>query len=126
MHHNVPAAQVVPAVPAAQVDPVDSRTVQLVQAVPVVLAGPVVLAVPADPVIPVVQAVQVAVAPVHALARADQRPARSDGLEANLHVAVNPKGPSVKSLTTWKHPRWVVYVCLEEMATASDFHVVPA
>ena len=105
-----------PVDPVVQVDPVDLRIVQLVQAVPV---DPVDLAVPEVPEVPVV------VAPVHALVRADQRPARLDGREASHHVAVSRKGPSVKSLTTWRRPRWVVFVCLEEMAIASDFHAVP-
>lgn len=129
MRHSVPAGQVVPAdpadlvvpaVPADLVVPVDSRIAQLD---PVAQVDPVILVVP---VVPAVPAVPVAVAPVHALVRADQRPARLGGLEASLHVAVNRKGPNVKSLTIWKHPRWVGYVCHEEMATASDFHAVPA
>ena len=116
-------------VPVAQVGRVASQIVQLVPVVPVVL---VVLVVPVDPevlvdlVVPVDPVVRVAVAPVHVQVREEQRLVRLDGQEANLHVAVNLKGPSVKSLTTWKHLRWVEYVCLEEMATVSDFHVVPA
>ena len=128
MRHSVLAAQVVPvdlAVPVAQVDLVDSRIDQLVLVVPVVPAIPVVPVDPVDPVVPVDLAVPVVVAPVHARGRADQQQARLGDLEASLHVAVNQNGPSVKSLTIWKHPRWVGYVCLEEMATASDFHVVP-
>ena len=126
MRHSVPAGQVVPAdpadlvvpaVPADLVVPVDSRIAQLD---PVAQVDPVILVVPVVPAVPVV------VAPVHALVRADQRPARLGGLEASLHVAVNRKGPNVKSLTIWKHPRWVGYVCHEEMATVSDFHAVPA
>lgn len=115
-----------PVGPVVPVDLVDLRIVQLVPAVrvdPAVPVGPVTQVVPVDQVAPVDP---VAVALVRALARADQRPERLDGREANLHGAVNLKGPSVKSLTTWKRHRWVVYVCLEEMAIASDFHVEPA
>jgi hypothetical protein len=113
-----------------QVVPVASRIVQRDPVVPVelvllvepvVLVVLVVLVVPADLVVPAGVA-PVAVAPV----RAEQRLVRLEGREAVLHVAANPREPSVKSLTTWKRPRWAVYVCPEEMATASDFRVVQA
>ena len=109
-----------PVDPVAQVDPVDSRIAQLV---PVAQVDQVILV---DLVVPVVPVVPVVVAPVHGLGRADQQPARLGDLEASLHVAVNQKGQSAKSLTIWKHPRWEGYGCLEEMATASVFHAVPA
>ena len=129
----VPAAPVdlvVPVVPVVQADqvvPAASRIVQHVLVVPAAQVVPValvVLAVPADLVdlVDPVAVAPVAVAPVHA----EQRQARLAGQEVVLHVVANPKGPSVKSLTTWKRPRWVACVCPEEMATASDFRVVQA
>jgi hypothetical protein len=125
------APVVLPIVPAAPVHLVAFRIVQLdlvVLVVPVELVElvvPAVLVVLVVLVVPAVLVVPVAAVPVHALAHADQLRVLLEGLEASHRVAVNPKGPSVKSLTTWKHPRWVVCVCLEETETAFDFHVVP-
>ena len=126
----VPVAPVDLVVPVVQVDlvvPVASRIVQHAPVVPAAQLVPValeVLAAPADLVVPAVPAevAPVAVAPAHV----EQRLARLADQEVVLHVVANPKGPSVKSLTTWKRPRWVAYVCLEEMAIAFDFRAVQA
>lgn len=122
----VQVARVAPVVPAQvdQVVPVASRIVQHDLVVPAEPAAQVeleVLADPADPADPV-EVAPVAVAPV----RAEQLLVRSEGLEVVLHVAASPRELSVKSLTTWKRPRWAVCVCPEEMATVCDFRVAQA
>ena len=101
-----------------------SRIVQhdlVVLVVPAVQVALEVLVVPGVPVDPEEVAPE-AVAPV----RAEQRLVRLEGQAVVPHVAANPRERSVKSLTTWKRPRWVVYVCPEEMATVCDFRVVQA
>jgi len=123
----VPAAQVGLVGPAAQVGlvvPAASRTVlhDLV-----VLVDPVELEVRVDPVVQGALAVLAEVAQAEvAQAHAEQRPVRLEGQVVVLHVAANPREPSVKSLTIWKHPRWAVCAYREEMATVSDFRVAQA
>jgi len=112
---------VVLAVPAVPVDQVASQIAQRDLAVPVVPVVPVeqgVLVALVAPVVPVA-VVPVAVAPVH-----EEPPlVHSEGQEVVLHAVANLSEPSVKSLTTWKHLRWVEYACREEMGTVFDFRV---